>query len=384
MMREITGLDRLEEIRRIDKSGMLDICAKTPEHCRDAIQRAKQIGVPREVKISERVTIEYKRPRHVIIVGMGGSAVGGEILRDWLRDRIRVPIEVCKDYTLPAYASRDTLVFAVSYSGNTEETLSAFVEAIKRGCMIATVTSGGHLLSFSERLHVPHITIPNGLPPRVAIPYLFFPLPILMEKMGLSLNIDREAEEAVQVLKKLSIEAAPQSTTVNNPSKKLALELEGTIPVVYGFRQYGAVARRLKTQFNENSKLPSKHDVFPELNHNEVVGWEAPETLTKRFSIILLRDRDEPPEIKNIIESTKLLALHKAHKVLEIYARGQKKLAKVFSLLYIGDLASIYLAILRKTDPTPVETIDKIKGETRRKFNMIELLQKRIRKTVGK
>lgn len=377
-MNEITVLDRMEEISRIDRSGMLKACMSIPEHCRDAVQLAERVEVPREVKVSKRVTIRYRRPRYVLIAGMGGSAIGGEILRDWLRYEVPISVEVCSDYVLPAYADEDTLVFAVSYSGNTEEVLSALLDAVNRGCMTVAVTSGGHLLSFSEKLRIPCLKVPKGVPPRVAVPYLFLSLPILMEKMGVPLKTAEEAEEAVGVLKKLCEETAPQTPTAKNPSKRLALELKGTVPVVYGFRQYGAVARRWKTQFNENSKIPSRHDVFPELNHNEVVGWEATEDITKRFSIVLLRDRDEPPEIRVRIEATKRLALHKAQRALEVHARGQGKLAKMLSLLHIGDLTSIYLAILRNVDPTPTATIDSIKGEMKRKLDAIGKLEKDI------
>jgi len=374
-MRKATILDEMEEVKRIDKNDILGHCLKTPEYCEDAIQLAKQIAIPTEIKISEKTSIRYGEPRHIIIAGMGGSAIGGEMLRDWLRDEIPLPIEVCRDYFLPAYADENTLVFAISYSGNTEETLNAFVDAVHRKCMTITISSGGHLLSFTQKLQIPHVTIPTGFPPRVAIPYLFFPLPILMERMGILKKVDEDLEEVIQVLKRLSKENLPETSTENSPTKKLALELAGSMPVVYGFRQYGAIARRWKTQFNENSKVPSTCDVFPELNHNEVVGWEAPEALTKKFSVILLRDLDEPPEIRHRIEATKSLALHKAWEVLEIYARGDGKLARMFSLLHMGDLTSIYLAILQGTDPSPVEIIDKIKLELGKRFNLVEKLK---------
>ncbi|RLI44131.1 bifunctional phosphoglucose/phosphomannose isomerase [Candidatus Bathyarchaeota archaeon] len=359
-------LDRLEKIRSIDKSNMLGHCVKTHEYCEDAVRLAKQVSV------------SYGKPQRILVVGMGGSAIGGELLRGWLLNELPIPIEVCRDYVLPAYVNEETLVFAISCSGNTEETLSAFVDAVKRGCMVITITSGGHLLSFSEKLHVPHLTIPSGLPPRATLPYLFVPLPILMEKLGILQGRKKEIQEAVKVIEKLSRENSPETPVKNNLSKKLALELDETIPVVYGFREYAAVAHRLKTQFNENSKVPCKHEVFPELNHNEVVGWEASEALTKCFSVLLIRDRDEPPEIKSRIEATKSLALNKAKKVLELYARGESKLARMFSVLHVGDFVSVYLAVLRNIDPTPVETIDKIKEEMRKKFNLIEKLEKEV------
>jgi glucose/mannose-6-phosphate isomerase len=359
-----TVLDQPEKVKKIDKSDMLSHLMKTPDYCRDAINRAKQIKVPENVK-----------PKNIVIAGMGGSAIGGEIFQDWLRDEFPIPLEVCQDYILPAYTNKDTLFFANSYSGNTEETLSAFLDAVRRKCLTITITSGGHMSSFSKELQVPHVIIPRQLPPRVAIPYLFFSLPVLMERMGLLSNKGEDLQEAIRVIKKVGEENSPEIPTEENLAKKLALELLETIPVIYGFRQYQSIAHRLKTQFNENSKVPSKHDFFPELNHNETVGWEAPEHLTKNYSIVLIRDPDEPPEIRHRIETTKSLVLHKAKQVPEIYARGKGKLAKMFSVLRIGDFTSVYLAVLQGVDPTPVKIIDEVKKELGKKFNMVEKLR---------
>jgi len=375
-----TILDGIDEIKRIDKSGMLAHCLKTAEYCQDVISRAENVQIPAKVRISKKIMVEYKKPRNIVIAGMGGSAIGGEILRDWLRDEISIPIEVCNDYVLPAYANEHTLVFAVSYSGETEETLNVFADAIRRKCMIIAITSGGHLLSFTRKLQLPNVMIPTGLPPRAALPYVFFPLPILMEKMGTIASKRSEIEESVHVIKRVSEENSPQIPTENNFSKRLALQLKDSVPVVYGFRQYGAIAHRLKTQFNENSKVPSRYEVFPELNHNEVVGWEATEDLTKIFSVLLIRDRNEPDEIKNRIEATKSTALQKAGRILEIYAKGEEKLAKMFSILHLGDFTSVYLAILRSIDPVPVKTIDEIKMAMKKRFNAIEKVEKEIQK----
>jgi glucose/mannose-6-phosphate isomerase len=363
-MRMVTILDQPEKLKEIDESDMLSHLMKTPDYCQDVINRAKQVKVPEKVE-----------PKNIIIAGMGGSAIGGEILQNWLRNELPIPIQVCNDYTLPAYANKDTLFFANSYSGNTEETLSVFLDAIRRKCTTIVTTSGGHLLSFSKGLQVPYVTIPSQIPPRAALPYLFFSLPVLMERMGLLPGVEEELQEAIQVLKKVGEENAPEIPIEDNQAKKLALELVETIPIIYGFRQYQSIAHRLKTQFNENSKVPSKHDVFPELNHNETVGWEAPELLTKNYSIILIRDLGEPPEIRHRIETTKSLVLHKTKKVLEINARGEGKLAKMFSVLRVGDFTSVYLAILQGVDPTPVKIIDEVKRELGKKFSMVEKLK---------
>jgi glucose/mannose-6-phosphate isomerase len=311
---------------------------------------------------------------------MGGSAIGGEILHDWLRDTLPIPIEVCRDYTLPAYVNRDTLVFFNSYSGNTEEILTAFLAAIHRKCTATAVTSGGQLESFCRKLQVPQTVIPEGLQPRVALPYMFFPLPVLMEKMGILSKIDNQLEEAIHVLERVTKANAPDVPTKNNRAKQLATELLDTIPVVYGFRQYSSVAQRLKAQFNENSKVPSRYEAFPEVNHNETVGYEAPESLTKKTSIIIIRDPQEPLEIRNRIEITTNLVFNRANKVQEIWAEGKGKLAKMFSVICMGDFASVYLAILQNKDPTPVNLIDIVKKELAKKTRMKEQFEAELAK----
>ena len=365
----VTVLDKPERVKEVDRSGMLGDLVKTHDYCRDAIKRAGQVSVPEKVS-----------PKNIVVVGMGGSAIGGEILQDWLRDELPIPIQVCRDYTLPAYVNKDTLVFVNSYSGNTEETLTAFLTAIHRKCTVIAVTSGGQLGSFCKKLQVPHMIIPAGLQPRVAIPYMFFPLPVLMKKMGIISNIETELEEAIHVLERVAKANAPTIPTKNNKAKKIAQELMETIPVIYGFRQYGSIAHRLKAQFNENSKVPSKCDVFPELNHNETVGYEAPETLNKKQSIILIRDPQEPPEIRNRIETTTSLVFNRANKVLEITAEGEGKLAKMFSVMCTGDFASVYLAILQNRDPTPVNIIVRVKSELAKKTRMKEKFEAELAK----
>jgi glucose/mannose-6-phosphate isomerase len=366
-MPKLEVLEKPDEVRKIDCRGMLGLCQKMPEFCRDALKRA------------EKAKFTYKQPRNVVIAGMGGSAIGGEMLKDWLHDKASIPIEVCRDYALPAYVDEKSLIIAVSYSGETEETLSAFLQAVKRRCMIVTVSSGGHLGAFSQKLGIPYIQIPEGFVPRAAIAYLFFPLVTVMERIGVAKETG-EVEESLQVLQEVSEENALNVPFKKNRAKKLASEMEGTIPIVYGFRQYSAVARRLKCQFNENSKVPSKFDVFSELNHNEVVGWEASDHLTKNFSIVFLRDPEEPPEIKYRIQITKQIVSPKVSKVLEIQAVGKKKLAKMLSAQYVGDFTSVYLALLRGVDPSPTKTISYLKQEMKKKDDMTTRLEEEIKR----
>ncbi|MDG6223645.1 MAG: bifunctional phosphoglucose/phosphomannose isomerase [Candidatus Bathyarchaeota archaeon] len=350
-----------KKVKEIDKSDMLGDLDKTSDYCKDAIKQAQKVTVAKNVK-----------PQNIVIVGMGGSAIGGELLKDWLRDTLPICIDVCRDYTLPAYVNDKTLIIANSYSGNTEETLTAFLSAIQKKCTVVAVTSGGQLGEFCKKLHLPHVLIPSGLQPRAAIPYLFFPVAILLQKMDILSNVEDELEEAIKIIEVVSKENNANIPMKDNKAKTIAEKILNTIPVVYGFRQYTSVAHRLKAQFNENSKVPSKSDSFPELNHNETVGYDAPTELTKKLSVILIRDIDEPLEIKNRIETTAELVLKNANSISEIYANGQSKLAKMFSVLCLSDYISVYLAILQSKDPSPVKIIDKVKAELTKKNRMKE------------
>jgi glucose/mannose-6-phosphate isomerase len=346
-------LDDLHEIKRIDKSNMLSFCAEAPKHYAKAAETAKTVA------------ISYSKPQAIIVAGMGGSAIGGELLKDWARDKISVPIEVCREYSLPAYADENTLVFVVSYSGETEESLSAFLDAVKRKCMVVCISSGGMLREFAEKLNVPHLRVPSGMAPRATLPYLFMPLPILLEKNGLLSDVTSEISETIKILKRVSDSNLPEKPLDSNFSKKLASTICGTVPVVYGFGFYRSVAQRFKTQFNENSKVPAKWESFPELNHNEIVGWEAVKELAKYFSVILIRDEAEPEAMRQRILATKELIRRESVKIFEIQSVGKSTLAKMSSVICMGDFTSVYLAILRGTDPTPVKTIDLLKEKVK-------------------
>jgi glucose/mannose-6-phosphate isomerase len=350
----MSPLDEIGEIRKIDESNMLAFCTEASKHYMEA------------AKIAEKLSISYSKPANIIVAGMGGSAVSGELLKDWARNKINVPIEVNREYSLPAYANKNTLVLVTSYSGETEESLSAFLDATKRKCMTMCISSGGTLQTFAEKLGVPHLRVPAGMAPRATLPYLFMPLPILLEKIGLVSDVTPEISETIEALKLVSAANSPEIPLKNNFSKSLASSICGTVPVVYGFGFYRAVAQRFKTQFNENSKIPAKWEVFSELDHNEIVGWEQHGKLTKNFSVILIRDKAEPAEVRSRIETTKTLMLPAVSKTFEVWAQGEGTLAKMLSTICIGDFTSVYLAILRKIDPTPVKTIALLKEQVQR------------------
>jgi len=360
-------LGDIEEIKRIDRNNMLSFCVNAPKHYANAL------------KMAQKTPVNYRKPEAVIVAGMGGSAIGGELLKDWARDKVNVPIEVNREYLLPAYADEKTLVFIISYSGETEESLSVFLDALRKRCMIFCISSGGSLIEFSKKLHVSHLQIPSGMPPRAALPYLFSPLPLILAKIGLVSSVQSELSEAIKTLEKVSYENSPEKAVDENFSKRLALGVCGTMPIIYGFGFYRAVSQRFKQQFNENSKIPSKWDVFPELNHNEIVGWERADKLATCFSTVFIRDEDEPEETRLRIEITKELIQKNVAKIFEVWSLGESKLAKMLSTILIGDFTSVYLAVLRGVDPTPVRTISLLKDKMKQsgvKERVIGELQK--------
>ena len=331
---------------------MIEIIKKYPEMCADAVKIAEKTDIP-----------DYKFDK-IIICGVGGSAICGDLLRDLLKNRVSIPIDVCRDYHLPAYVDGDTLIFCVSYSGNTEETLSQFVDCVKRKSKIIGITSGGKLEEWCKKFSLPYVLIPSGYQPRSALPYLLFSMIVCLQKLGV-VNLQKEIDETIELLKRMK----------TDPVKKLASSLKDSTIVVYSSDEFSGVAKRLKTQINENSKMPAKYDVFPELNHNEIVGYQN-ERLNKNSFVLILRDKDEPEEIKARIEITKDLIKDKVKGMEEIWTEGKSKLTKMMSLVFLGDVLSYELAVLNDVDPIEVENILVLKKKLKERLNLVEKLEK--------
>ncbi len=342
-------LDQMEQIQKLDKSNMHSFCTQAANNYNESAKNA------------EKIQLTYPQPKNVVISGMGGSAIGGELLKDYTRNTAQMPIEISREYYLPAYAGKDSLVILASYSGSTEETLSAFVDAVKRGCMIFCLSSGGNLIHYAQKLGVPYLQVKGGMPPRAALPHMFMPMLKCMEKIGAAPNAAKEFAEAKRLLEKVSKENAPEQPFADNFAKTLALNLNGSTPVVYGFGLYRGVALRFKQQFNENAKVPAKWEYFSELNHNETMGWESSKDLAKCYSAVFIRDEAEPLEIHSRIETTKTLIQRTLPRQYEVRAVGKSNLSKMLSTILVGDFTSFYLAMLRKVDPTPVQTVEVMK-----------------------
>lgn len=342
-------LDDPDQMRRIDQQNMLAHCTDAAAHYLEAWRNA------------QKIKLEYPAPENIILAGMGGSAIGGELLKDYTRGTAKVPVEISRDYALPAYAGKKSLVILASYSGDTEETLSTFLDALKRRCMVYCVSSGGALIQYAEKLNVPHLKVQGGMQPRAAMPYMLMPLFKCAQELGMAPKIADEFSEATKLLEKVSRDNGPAKPSSENFTKNLAANLSTLSPVVYGFGIYRGVALRFKQQFNENAKVPAKWEVFSELNHNETMGWESPKDLSKCFGVIFLRDKAEPIEIRSRIETTKALMQPSVANMFEVWAQGKGTLGKIFSTILVGDFTSVYLAYMRGVDPTPVNTVSVMK-----------------------
>lgn len=369
-------------ILALDRSGLFEEQLRFPDNLRKAVARAKSIRLPKEAKIGHRV-VRYGGVKKVAVAGMGGSAIAGDILKDWVGSEVRVSMEVCRGYHLPAYIDTDSLVFVMSYSGDTEETLSCMVDAINRGCKIVSISSNGALRRATETLGLPFIQLPKMAAARASLPYLFAPIPQLLAKLGIlpSGKVDQNMKATVEVLNELAQEYAVEVPVEKNFAKQTAIKLYETVPIIYSCNPYRSAALRFKDQVNENCKMPARFDVFPELNHNEIIGWEAPNEITRRYSLILLRGVEELPEVRERIEVlNERIFTKKAKSMVEINAQGETKLARIFSLIFTVDMISMYLAVLYNRDPMASEIFPLLKHDITERLGTLKRLEEQIQK----
>ncbi|MFA5839650.1 MAG: bifunctional phosphoglucose/phosphomannose isomerase [Candidatus Margulisiibacteriota bacterium] len=355
-MNKIDVIDNQDEINKIDKSGMLGIALAMPEHLQKAEALYENTKFPKIKKI-----------KNIVISGMGGSAIAGDIVADLLIADLKVPIQVCRNYRIPAMVGDETLFFSISYSGDTEETLASLKEAEALGARIVCITAGGKLKEIATARKYPTFMLPAGFQPRAALPYILIALLKALQKSGLVSNLDKAINEATLVLEKVRGEIGINRPMRNNPAKRLAQQLVGKIPLIFTVAGSSAAAGlRLKCQFNENSKSCAILYVLPEMNHNEIVNLYELKRDSHKFMAIFLRDEKDLEKNKKRIEITKSLLGRQLGGFSEIFSQGQSKLARILSLIYYGDLLSVYLPLVSKIDPTPVDAITRLKKELKR------------------
>jgi len=347
----VIDLNNWTLFRKTDPDDMLGHIAELPQQCRDAWANVQRLELPPE----------YRQVNKVVVLGMGGSAIGGDLLRVLAEPECAVPIVTNRDYTVPAFVNAATLVIACSYSGNTEETLMAFREISKRDAALLAITTDGKLAQQSRELRLPLLTFHYQSQPRAALGYSLVSLIGVMQKLGFIGDKSDDLEEAVTVMDTLQKETKGTVPVAENPAKQLAKRLCGRLPVIYGAGYLTEVAHRWKTQLNENAKAWSFFEQLPELNHNTVVGYEFPEELAKRILVVMLASSLDHPRNKTRFQVTQeILAKHGiAYETIE--ARGKSPFAQMLSAIHFGDYVSYYLAMLYQVDPTPVQVIDYLK-----------------------
>lgn len=341
-------------IRATDTQGMLDWQATYPRQFREGRALAQTLSLP----------ALPPDPHEVVVLGTGGgSAASAALLRSYLFHRCRVPIHLVQGYNVPAYVDRNSVVIAVSHSGKTEEILSSFRQALDRGATCLALGAGGPLRDMAVAAGAPYLEVPGGMMPRVALGYIFAPILTLLARWGLTPDPEEELAEATALLAELVAEYGPDRPVAENEAKRVALALAGHIPVIYGSTDHlDAVAWRIKNQLGENSKYMAFWNTIPHLHHDEAVGWDMQPELLRHLGFLLLRDRDgESGQMQKRWQATREILQERAGVVVEAWARGRGLLARMLSLVALGDYVTCYMAVAKGVDPTPVAIIDLFK-----------------------
>ncbi len=346
-------LDQPELWSAIDLQGMQSLIESFPGQFREAASAALSLSLP---------VLNRKGP--IVVAGLGGSAIGGDLVRSAVGNALNVPLLVSRDYGLPGFVDSSTLVFACSYSGNTEETLSAYQEARRIGAHIVCVSSGGRLEQLAHADGVPVVKIPSGMPPRAALGHSCIALLGCLLALGLIPESAEPLAETAVLLDALAARYRGEKPTRDNAAKAIAELLYGKVAAIYaaaGLLEAAAV--RWRGQIEENAKNLALHHILPEMNHNEISGWECPPGVLRSMSAVFLRDREDHPSVQRRFDLTLEIVHRRAGVVREIWSEGSSRLARLFSVIYLGDFVSLYLALLNGVDPSRIDAIDYLKRE---------------------
>lgn len=348
-------LDQPEQWKRIDPQGMYDHIHGFANQVEEAIAIGNEADPG---KISKR------KIRNIVVAGLGGSAIGGDLVRSYLAEWLPVPMMVIRDYVLPTFVNEQSLVLVSSYSGNTEETLSAYSQASEVGANIVVLTTGGTLAERASNDGYAIIKLPGGLMPRAALGYSFFPMLRVLHKLGFGPDPREAAEETLGLLRERSALLGADVPLADNPAKRIATAWHKKLPIIYGGTvRFDAVALRMKCQIAENSKQLAFVNVFPEFNHNELVGYGTVEHLAKHLTVCILRDQGDHRRTGFRMAIVRKMIADLGIPVEEIETVGKSSLARMYSVIQLGDYISYYLAIQNGVDPTPIVAIDHLKAE---------------------
>jgi glucose/mannose-6-phosphate isomerase len=343
------SLDK-DSVEGVDREGMLEEVLAQPLQLGDALWRAESAGIrPRDL------------PGGLVVCGMGGSAIGGDLAMAALGDRATRPITVVRGYALESWIPPDTLVLCASYSGETEETLACFEAAGAAGAQRVVLTTGGTLADLARDEGVPVIGVPAGMQPRAAVVYMTIGALECAALCGAAPALHAEVDTATALLEQLIEEWGP-GAAADSLAKQVARELDGTIPVVHGAASTVAVGRRWSTQMNENAKSAASWTELPEANHNQICGWERGRAMAP-FAGVFLGDPDQHPRVKRRMELMAAEVERTGAPAVQLEARGESRLERVLSLVLLGDMVSVYMAVLAGVDPTPVPAIERFKQQ---------------------
>jgi glucose/mannose-6-phosphate isomerase len=343
----------LDDIKQIDPKGMYRWIADFPTQIEEAVRIGKEA----------KIKLNVKGVQNIVLTGLGGSAIGGDLLRSYLTEELNIPFVVNRYYTLPKFVGKNTLVIVSSYSGNTEETISAHKDAVKRKARVLCISTGGETAKTAKKFKQPWIQIPPGLSPRAALGYSFFPLLVVLGRLGFIKPKDKDIKETIQLLKNKSVLFSNPESIENTPLK-LAERLKDRLPVIYSpVEHLDTVNIRWRGQIAENAKQLSSGHVLPEMNHNELVGWKVLTELMKQMHVVFLKDIGTHTRVAIREGITKQIVSQYAGEVTEVVSEGKGLLARLFSLIYFGDWVTLYLAVLNHEDPEPVAIIDYLKNE---------------------
>jgi glucose/mannose-6-phosphate isomerase len=341
-------------IKKIDRNNMFDVLKDFPLQVKNAIEIANKYNLK---------NFNTRGIKNIIISGLGGSAIGGDLFRSYTQYEIKIPVTVNRNYSLPKFADSNTLVIISSYSGNTEETISAYKQAIKTKCKIICITSNGEIKKIASKNKHNCIIIPGGLQPRCALGYSFFTLLVLFTKLGFIKDNKKEINETIKILEEGVAEYTILSSE-KNLAMQIAIDLKGKLPIVYSSADLlDVVNLRWRGQLSENAKILAYGNVYPEMNHNELVGWKLNDDILKKIIVIFLKDKNDNERIKLRMNITADIYKKYANNIITLESTGDSKLGRIFDLIYLGDWVSYYLAILNEVNPTPVDVISFLKNK---------------------
>ncbi len=294
----------------------------------------------------------------IVVSGLGGSAISADLIKNFLGNEINIPFIVNRNYSLPSFLDRNTLLVISSYSGNTEETVEVLQKALKINCNIICISTGGKVEEIANENDLPLIKVLPGLQPRYALGLSLFSLLKLLQELNLIQNNDSIVKEIISLWKDKGQEYSKE----NNPAYNYAEQLNGYIPIIYSAADFtSAVGYRIKCQFNENSKLHAFHNVIPELNHNEIIGWESFTDKQLSIKVINIIDQDYHSQIKKRFEITSELISSRNAEIITLESNLSDFKLRIMDLIYLGDWISYYLAIIRGYDPTEIDNINLLK-----------------------